>query len=1055
MSCPHQQPLPSPCSLILTSSLPSTTITTSSSSSCSYNTHQLFTPSSPNLPPVSPSPSLTPSLSPAPPVLVDSQLLTISTSTITTTVLSSLPETDRSCSGQIIYPSSIVPPTLSILPSSVAATEGSPPSTPRSTLSSGHSFTQEGPIIPPVVSLEGACSGGMSQERLPAAAHNQLPAGSHIDNLSSPTDAMSIMADFCSSSPPPASTATSTPTDLMDNHNTRNHRQTCSPLGSSHPPNPQLDYLLSQHAQTSSCLPPPSPGVPLLSLPSYHRLIAQPPPQSLPSPHHEYHHRHLHHTASSHLLNCSIGSDQTNQLHLDTLNPETQERLLNYQTHSQQQQHHVLQQHHRRLMHNQHNQSQQNYNPISSSSPASFPEPLSAGGGGRGRRGGGSYVDYGEEDIDNYSNTTNFSAENSYLPPRSTSDRSTHIPSTISAATTSSSNLRFSSSTVSLSSSCSNPTVAYNSTPIATPNSTPTNLSRLSAASDSYSPSTSSSSSVSSSFSATSSFSSSCSSSSSSLSSPSSLPPSGSSASSLYSQSASCSTSPSASVSSSSPYSSFSASSFSSASSVCCCSCSSSSSSSCCSRSSAAPSSTAEVGLETSALLHVEHRSAEGQDSRSRSIPNSSSSSTMSSLPRSLKCCPITERQAVPVTTESTPQHACVVTSELITNSTTSDGGGNNVSVQSPVPVDDIKRYMTRPHDDRYVEVHKPTPPTIYASTNPSPPPLPTLIEGATRDLCLSEASSYPPHPLRGTVVSSALPLVASPVECLRVQCSVEESLVTAAATPSPVSAGEAGETVPMAAASVTSPCLSGSFVCMTSKYSLTSPCLTVTTSASVSSNQSQNSSASFNHPSATTAMGPATSPVHHLSRPASVSALPPAPPVQCTNPASPPLYCSTTSPVPHTCQLIQSGGQSACNGSAGIRPTLTSFSSHPICPAAAPHPPAESLYGGGWCSDVSRYAALPRQREEVCVHVSSPELKFNCAHFVAFKGFRERLHGHNYTVAMKIGGQIGQDGYVMDFGDMKTTIKRVCQVHLHAWSGDYIVDACLYEDIYVYITVS
>ena len=52
-------------------------------------------------------------------------------------------------------------------------------------------------------------------------------------------------------------------------------------------------------------------------------------------------------------------------------------------------------------------------------------------------------------------------------------------------------------------------------------------------------------------------------------------------------------------------------------------------------------------------------------------------------------------------------------------------------------------------------------------------------------------------------------------------------------------------------------------------------------------------------------------------------------------------------------------------------------------------------------------------------VFVNTPELKFNCAHFIAFRGFREKLHGHNYTMSVRVTGQdtLGEDGYVIDFG--------------------------------------
>lgn len=63
-------------------------------------------------------------------------------------------------------------------------------------------------------------------------------------------------------------------------------------------------------------------------------------------------------------------------------------------------------------------------------------------------------------------------------------------------------------------------------------------------------------------------------------------------------------------------------------------------------------------------------------------------------------------------------------------------------------------------------------------------------------------------------------------------------------------------------------------------------------------------------------------------------------------------------------------------------------------------------------------------------VHVAKESFKFNAAHFVAFNGFRERLHGHNYTVGVRLFGarQIGSDGYLIDFGDVKGVVKRICK---------------------------
>jgi dihydroneopterin triphosphate aldolase (PTPS-III) / 6-pyruvoyltetrahydropterin synthase len=66
--------------------------------------------------------------------------------------------------------------------------------------------------------------------------------------------------------------------------------------------------------------------------------------------------------------------------------------------------------------------------------------------------------------------------------------------------------------------------------------------------------------------------------------------------------------------------------------------------------------------------------------------------------------------------------------------------------------------------------------------------------------------------------------------------------------------------------------------------------------------------------------------------------------------------------------------------------------------------------------------------REHYQVFVSKDYFKFNAAHFMAYPGFRERLHGHNYRVSVRIEGQLGADGYVVDFGDIKKAAKRICE---------------------------
>lgn len=60
-------------------------------------------------------------------------------------------------------------------------------------------------------------------------------------------------------------------------------------------------------------------------------------------------------------------------------------------------------------------------------------------------------------------------------------------------------------------------------------------------------------------------------------------------------------------------------------------------------------------------------------------------------------------------------------------------------------------------------------------------------------------------------------------------------------------------------------------------------------------------------------------------------------------------------------------------------------------------------------------------------IFVSKDNFKFNAAHFIAYPGFREKLHGHNYRVSVRIEGDLGDDGYVVDFGDIKRAARDLC----------------------------
>jgi 6-pyruvoyl-tetrahydropterin synthase len=63
-------------------------------------------------------------------------------------------------------------------------------------------------------------------------------------------------------------------------------------------------------------------------------------------------------------------------------------------------------------------------------------------------------------------------------------------------------------------------------------------------------------------------------------------------------------------------------------------------------------------------------------------------------------------------------------------------------------------------------------------------------------------------------------------------------------------------------------------------------------------------------------------------------------------------------------------------------------------------------------------------------VYVAKEDFKFHAAHFVAFEGYRERLHGHNYKAGVRVYGsrKISSDGYVVDFGNIKKVTRKVCK---------------------------
>jgi len=64
----------------------------------------------------------------------------------------------------------------------------------------------------------------------------------------------------------------------------------------------------------------------------------------------------------------------------------------------------------------------------------------------------------------------------------------------------------------------------------------------------------------------------------------------------------------------------------------------------------------------------------------------------------------------------------------------------------------------------------------------------------------------------------------------------------------------------------------------------------------------------------------------------------------------------------------------------------------------------------------------------EFSIHVAKENLKFSAAHFIAYPGFRESLHGHNYQVGIRVEGRLAGTGYVLDFGLVKKLTREIVE---------------------------
>lgn len=86
------------------------------------------------------------------------------------------------------------------------------------------------------------------------------------------------------------------------------------------------------------------------------------------------------------------------------------------------------------------------------------------------------------------------------------------------------------------------------------------------------------------------------------------------------------------------------------------------------------------------------------------------------------------------------------------------------------------------------------------------------------------------------------------------------------------------------------------------------------------------------------------------------------------------------------------------------------------------------SVMGGRKAFESSNYVDNLDELGDFQVRVESQDFRFSCGHFVAYDGYRERLHGHTYTVKMRVGGRLNSDGYVLDFNLCKRILRETCK---------------------------
>jgi 6-pyruvoyltetrahydropterin/6-carboxytetrahydropterin synthase len=65
---------------------------------------------------------------------------------------------------------------------------------------------------------------------------------------------------------------------------------------------------------------------------------------------------------------------------------------------------------------------------------------------------------------------------------------------------------------------------------------------------------------------------------------------------------------------------------------------------------------------------------------------------------------------------------------------------------------------------------------------------------------------------------------------------------------------------------------------------------------------------------------------------------------------------------------------------------------------------------------------------ESFTIRIAKAEHVFSAAHFITIAGHCERLHGHNYRVAVEIAGRLDADQLVVDFLAVRELLSEICR---------------------------